>query len=86
MTIFRWEDCEEVSEELGLCAIIFSRSQFSVKELPFSCEARRARHDSEATGVKCDVIRFHSAAQSYQTWFKGAGAKKTRSYYCSFGN
>lgn len=88
MTILRWAVCEEVSEELGLCAIVFSRSQFSVKEFPFSREARRARHGSEATGVKLDVIiRLHSSsAHSYRTSFKGAGAQKTRTYYCSFGN
>lgn len=54
MTILRWANCEEVSEELGVSAIIFSRSPFSVKEFPISCKARRARHDSEPTGVKFD--------------------------------
>lgn len=54
MTILRWAaNCEEVSEELGAYAIIFSRSQFSVKEFPSS---RRARHGSEPTGVKFDLI------------------------------
>lgn len=88
MTILRWANCEEVSEELGVSAIIFSESQFSVKEFPFSCEARRARHNSEPTGVKFDLIHFRSSlsAQIYQTSFKGAGAKKTRSYDCSFRN